>query len=298
MRPVLGGPTVIVVGDVGLDVVVRPERTVAVGSDTRSSVRVMEGGAGANTAEWLVACGARAVLVGRIGADAAGRQVRDQLVHAGVACALAMDPDAPTCCVVVIIDAEGRRTMLPDRGASARLQPEDLDAALLPDAAHLHLSGYVLLDPGSRPAGRAVLAAARAAGLSTSVDPQAAALLVDVDAFLDDVHGIDLLLPNADELQALTGSVNPADATVLLDHVGAVATTAGAHGAAWVDRAGVLTTPAVSAPYVDPTGCGDAFNAGLLSAWLAGAGPGAALRAGITAGAAAVSQHGARPGPP
>ena len=47
---------------------------------------------------------------------------------------------------------------------------------------------------------------------------------------------------------------------------------------------------------VDPTGAGDAFDAGLLAAWLAGAGPQEALEAGCAAGAEAVSRRGARPG--
>jgi ribokinase len=53
-------------------------------------------------------------------------------------------------------------------------------------------------------------------------------------------------------------------------------------------------TPAES---VDPTGAGDAFAAGLLAAWLSGAGPEAALAAGCAAGGTAVSHLGARPAP-
>jgi len=45
----------------------------------------------------------------------------------------------------------------------------------------------------------------------------------------------------------------------------------------------------------DPTGAGDAFAAGILQAWVQGAAPEAALRAGSAAGAAAVSKIGARP---
>jgi hypothetical protein len=60
-------------------------------------------------------------------------------------------------------------------------------------------------------AGRAALAAARAAGLTTSVDPQAAPALAAPQRaadFLDDVRGVDLLLPNTDELDALGGTVS------------------------------------------------------------------------------------------
>jgi len=288
-------PRVVVVGDAGLDVVASHDGQLAVGSDTRAQVRVTEGGAGANTAEWLVACGVHAVLVGRVGADTAGRQVREQLEAAGVECVLAVDSGAATCVVVVVVDAAGNRTMLPDRGASAQLRADDLDRVVLAGAAHLHVSGYVLLDPSSRAAGRAALAAARDAGLTTSVDPQAAALLSDVDQFLADVSGVDLLLPNADELRVLTGSPDIAGAASLLDHVRVIAATDGANGAAWLDSAGIVRAAAPETPCVDPTGCGDAFNAGLLAAWLAGAGPADALERGVAVGALAALQWGARP---
>jgi sugar/nucleoside kinase (ribokinase family) len=56
-----------------------------------------------------------------------------------------------------------------------------------------------------------------------------------------------------------------------------------------VEVAGVPTT------VVDTTGAGDAFAAGLLSAWIAGAAPRDALLAGARLGALAVGRVGARP---
>lgn len=210
-------------------------------------------------------------------------------------CAFTVDPEVATCCIVVLVDREGQRSMLPDRGANARFCPEDVDPAAFGDATHLHLSGYVLLDPSSRPGGLASLAAAREAGLTTSVDPQAAALLTDPQAFLDDVRGVDLLLPNTDELIALTGSAEPAAAAELLGTVGAVAVTSGLSGASWVDADGVVSVSADDSACVDSTGAGDAFNAGVLSAWLQGESTVDALLAGTRLGGRAVSQVGAQP---
>jgi sugar/nucleoside kinase (ribokinase family) len=62
-----------------------------------------------------------------------------------------------------------------------------------------------------------------------------------------------------------------------------------------MDRVRTLRVPAEPARVVDSTGAGDAFDAGLLVAWLAGAGPLDALRAGVAAGARAVGRAGARP---
>lgn len=177
-------PRVVVVGDLAVDVLVAPRTSVVPGADVPARISTGAGGAGANTAAWLAHLGADVTLVARVGNDPAGRAAAAELERAGVHTALTVDPGAPTCTVVVLLGA-GERTMLSDRGAAARLSPADLPA--LDGADHLHLSGYVLLDATSRPAGLAALAAARASGLSTSVDPQAAPALTA--GFRDGVRG-------------------------------------------------------------------------------------------------------------
>jgi sugar/nucleoside kinase (ribokinase family) len=277
----------VVVGDIGVDVLVAPHTPAVTGADVPARIRTEGGGAGANTAAWLAHLGAEVTLVARVGADAAGSAAVAELAAAGVLPAVTVDPDASTCTVVVLVE-DGDRTMLSDRGAAARLQPADLPA--LDGADHLHLSGYVLLDPSSRPAGLTALAVARAAGMSTSVDPQAAPALTA--EFREWVRGVDLLLPNADELDALGGS---AEHLIATGTARAVAVTDGARGARWIDDTGRWDAPAQPVDAVDPTGAGDAFDAGLLVAWLGGADPGESLRAGCVAGAAAVRHNGARP---
>ena len=289
---------VVVVGDLAVDVLVTPTTTPVPDADVPARITTAPGGAGANTAAWLAARGVDVTLVARVGDDVAGRAVVDGLVAAGVRTAVAVDPDAPTATVVVLVGPGGERTMLSDRGAAARLAVADLPP--LDGVDHLHLSGYVL-GAGSCAAGLAALAAARAAGASTSLDPQATGTFpADL---LSRLGGVDLLLPNAAELAALTGSPEPGSAGALLDVARAVVVTAGRAGASWVDRDGVRTVHAVRISAVadavaDATGAGDAFDAGLLAAWLAGAGPEAALLAGCAAGAEAVSRRGGRPGRP
>jgi sugar/nucleoside kinase (ribokinase family) len=74
-----------------------------------------------------------------------------------------------------------------------------------------------------------------------------------------------------------------------------VVVTSGRDGASWVDGRGAVTLPAESADCVDSTGAGDAFDAGVLSAWLHGKSTMDALRAGIRLGTRAIGRVGAQP---
>lgn len=63
--------TVVVVGDVMNDVVVRARGPVEVASDTDSEIRSSPGGSGANQAAWLATLGVAVIFYGRVGgADA------------------------------------------------------------------------------------------------------------------------------------------------------------------------------------------------------------------------------------
>ena len=289
---------VVVIGDVGLDVLVRPHGAIQHGTDTRSDVLVSPGGAGGNTATWLAAYQLDVTLIARIGDDPAGLAVRADLEAAGVTPALHVDPEHATCTVVVLVDAAGERTMLPDRGANRHLSLTDVELNALElgrgghGIPHLHVSGYVLFDEGSRAAGLAALRQARDLGWTTSVDPQSPAHLraVGADAFLAWVDGVDLLLPNEPELACLGGE------EAALRAVDAIVVTEDARGARWVCRdAWPVRVPAPHVEVVDSTGAGDAFNAGFLRAWLAGETTQSALEEGVAAGSAAVTRVGARP---
>jgi sugar/nucleoside kinase (ribokinase family) len=291
----------VVVGDVVTDVVAIHDRPLAAGSDTPARVSMLGGGSGANTAAWLAASGVSTAFVGVVGADLAGAARVAELTAAGVHAVVRRADSAATGSVVVLSRA-GERTMLSDRGANLLLSPEDVDAGLASGARHLHLSGYTLLDPPARAAGRYALAAAARGGLTTSVDLAAAEMVrrVGAAAFLSWVRGTDLILANLEEAAVLVGDGSPGElATRLAGWAGHGVVTCGAAGAVWASAGGeVVEVPAVPASVVDATGAGDAFAAGLLSAWLSGGSPAQALRAGTSLGAAAVGLAGGRPTPP
>jgi sugar/nucleoside kinase (ribokinase family) len=290
----------VVVGDLVTDVVVVHEQHLEPGSDTTATIRVSGGGQAANTVAWLAhtAPEQQVTLVAAVGDDLAGRERVAELTGLGVRCAVRFHPGAATGSVVVLTSA-GERTMITDRGAALLLDPSDVTAAIraAPRGSHLHLSGYPLLDERSRPGGLAALAAAREQDMTTSVDAASAAPLRRVGNFLDFVRGVDLLFCNADEATVLAGSGSAESQAQALGRVARdVVVKRGPAGAVWWGRDGVLrVSEGARLPVLDSTGAGDAFAAGLLTAWFSGSSPEAALDAGARLGAAAVSRIGARP---
>src|SRR5439155_2874586 len=115
---------VAVVGDVMLDVVVESP-SLARGGDVHGRVRVHPGGGAANAAVWAAASGSSVRLYGRVGDDVPGRAIREAVAERGVQPVLAADPDEPTGTMLVVLE-DGERSMVADRGANAKLAPEDL----------------------------------------------------------------------------------------------------------------------------------------------------------------------------
>lgn len=290
---------VVVLGDIVVDIVASMSAPVALGSDSPARIRYTPGGAGANVATWLADLGVPVSLIGRVGADDAGRRCLAALTSAGVDLAVTLDGDTPTGTVIVLVAPDGERSMIPDRGANLRLIPADVEERLFGPDGHLHLSGYPLLDAGSRAAALHALALARSEGMTMSIDPASTApiLAFGVERFLAATQGADLLLPNRAEAELLTGRSDPlAAAGELSKRYGAVAVTCGSEGAVWSRVSGAGRVPAEPARVIDTTGAGDAFTAGLIAAWVSAEPLEDCVKAGIRAAARALDSIGAQPG--
>lgn len=292
---------VVVVGDLMTDAVARAAYPLARASDTPASVTMHGGGSGANVAAWLAVEGGDVAFIGRRGSDIAGRNRDMELMGYGVDARLVMDPDRPTGTCVILITHKGERTMLSDPGANAALSLEDIPQDLFQGNVHLHLSGYTLLNDGSRDAGRGILGFAQRSGMTISVDGASSAPLERAGAenFLNWTNGAKLLLVNADEARVLTGRDDPVQAArVLTAWYPQVVIKMAADGALWYanGRTEPLQVPAEPVTDIhDATGAGDAFCAGFLLAWLDGKPTADALSAGCRVAAKAMGNVGARP---
>ncbi|MFG2003127.1 carbohydrate kinase family protein [Spirillospora sp. NPDC048911] len=294
---------VVVVGDLMTDTVARAAFPLAKGSDTPAAVTSHGGGSGANVASWLALEGVEVAFVGRRGSDIAGRNRDMELMGYGVDARLVMDQERPTGTCVVLITHKGDRTMLSDPGANGALLAEDVERCkdLFNQGTHLHLSGYSLINEGSRKAATHALELARQAQMSISVDGGSSSPLkrMGAEPFLEWTQGARLLVVNADEAEVLTGRDSPASAAkVLTAWYPQVVIKSGADGALWYTNGRPEPITVAAEPIekiIDGTGAGDAFVAGFLPAWLEGKPPAEALTAGNRLAVQAMQHLGARP---
>jgi sugar/nucleoside kinase (ribokinase family) len=290
---------VVVVGDLMTDTVAHAALPLAKGSDTPATVTMHGGGSGANIAAWLAVDGAEVAFVGRRGADIAGRNRDMELMGYGVDARLVMDPERPTGTCVVMVTHKGDHTMLSDPGANAVLSPDDLPKDLFTPGCHLHISGYTLLNEGSRSAAATAMERALQASMTVSVDGASVAPLerMGAEPYLDLTGGATLLIVNNAQAAVLTGREDPMQAIrVLTAWYPEVVVKLGPDGAMYANgRDPVRVAAQPIEKFVDGTGAGDAFCAGFLPPWLDKKPPVEALTSGCRLAARALGFVGARP---
>jgi sugar/nucleoside kinase (ribokinase family) len=280
------------------DVIVRPEGPLARGSDRRASIAIHPGGSAANQAAWLASFGVAVDFVARIGsADVESETARFKAID--IVPHLVGDRTRETGRLVALIDTDGERSFLTDRGANEALEAGDIPDALIEGAALIHLSGYSFFAPSPR---AAVLDVMRRAGdKPISIDPASAEFLREVGAnkFLAWTRGAAILFPNEEEAAILAGSVDPeTQCARIAARYPLVVIKRGAAGceAAAGEKRWRVNAPKTEA--IDTTGAGDAFVAAFLSHRLSGADIQPALERAAAAGAAASSSVGGRPKAP
>jgi sugar/nucleoside kinase (ribokinase family) len=291
---------VLVVGDVITDIIVMPEGPMVRGSDRRATIRSRPGGSGANQAVWLGALGVPVKFVSRVAAAELDSNIA-YFRSRGVEPLLSGDTGAPSGVLISIVDADGERSFLTDRGANLNLSAADLPSSLLDGVDMLLVSGYSFFTPVPRAAVMALQKEARERGIATAVDPASVGFLREVGAepFLKWTAGTGTIFANLDEALELTGSVDLNHQMQTLGRFyGRVVIKRGIAGAAVGGRGGVqLTMPAPPRDVIDTTGAGDAFAAAFIACELKGNSLEACLKAGIDAGAEAVTKIGGQPLP-
>jgi sugar/nucleoside kinase (ribokinase family) len=291
----------LVVGEINPDVIVSDRDPRPVCGQAERAVRDIRLSPGSSSV--ITACGAarlglRVAMVGVVGDDALGQYMVQAMAERGIdVSGVRVEPGVPTGASVILSDGRDR-AILTAQGTIGAVTAADVPPALLARARHLHVGSWFLQD-GLRPGAAGLFAAARANGLSTSLDPNwdpAGAWDGGIRAVLP---RIDVFLPNDTEVRHLTGLDDVSEAAIALARsAGAegsplVVVKCGAAGALAANVDGVVVrVDAYPVDALDTTGAGDAFDAAFLAIRLDGGSVEAALRAGAFAGAASTTMLG------
>jgi sugar/nucleoside kinase (ribokinase family) len=169
--------------------------------------------------------------------------------------------------ITVSITAHSDRALVTYPGAISALAGEDLPDRLLAGYDHVHVSSWFLQDC-LRPGLKNRFAAARRAGLTTSLDCGYDPREMWSQDLVDTLSEVDVFLPNESEVLGITGCRTVEEGIRKLedDHL-LLVVKLGAEGCLARYRGESFHAPAYPVQVVDTTGAGDSFNAGFLHAW-------------------------------
>jgi|AntDeeMetagen285_2_1112576.scaffolds.fasta_scaffold02180_4 ribokinase len=276
---------VLVAGHVNWDVTLRVDRLPEPDGESRIvDQRASGGGSAANVAYDLTQLNVSTGVVGSVGDDENGLLATRELEDAGVDLSgLLRVSDAESTVKYLLVEESGEVAVLGNDGANEAVSPADVDAELVTNAAHVHLTSQ-------RPDTAAHIASlASDAGVPVSVDPGRRLADRDYDAVLANADVVFLNDREADAVLDGPPKEVFANQTVVLKH--------GAAGAEVHAPEGHFEHPGFGIEPVDTTGAGDAFAAAFVAARLDGAGYEVALERANAAGAYTASTEGARQSP-
>ncbi len=257
------------------------------------------GGSAANTCAVAAMLGAKVAYIGQVADDQLGQVFRHDIAAVGVHFPTApLKGGAPTARCLIVVTPDGQRTMNTYLGACVTLGPDQVDPALVADAAVTYLEGYLFDPDAAKQAFYAAAKAAHAAGRQVALSlSDAFCVARHREAFRDLVKGhVDILFANETEITSLYETNTWAEAA---EHaradVALAVLTRGSEGSTILRAAETVDVQAVATEVVDTTGAGDAYAAGFLAALTAGKTLAQCGKLASFAAAKVIAQYGARP---
>ncbi len=260
---------VFVAGSINMAVVVTAERHPQVGETVAgSAVLYFPGGKGANQAVAAAKLGATTALIGRLGKDAFGAELRAFLERQGVDLRLVAETaDAHTgTAIITLANADNTIVVIP--GANGMMSPDDVAQAVLAEG-DIAVSQFEI----PLPAIAAFLKRARAAGATTILNPAPARAF---DSELLDL--VDILVLNETELGLLAKAqfregddvarFIEAAKSLQAGRAQTICVTLGSRGLVALDGSEHFFVAGRRVKAIDTTGAGDCF-VGALAAQLA-----------------------------
>ena len=290
---------VVVIGSLNMDLVTRAPRLPR-GGETLigESFATVSGGKGANQAVAAARLGAQVSMVGCVGSDAYGEELRGALLAEQIDCQAVSTVDDSSGVALIVVDDNSQNAIVIVAGANGALTPEVIDRF---DAV-LRTADVIIcqLEVPDATVGHA-LKRGRDLGKTVILNPAPASRPLPADWYAS----IDYLIPNESEAAALSGlpvdslaSAETAATRLIAMGAGKVIITLGAQGSLFANGKGFEHFPAQKVKAIDTTAAGDTFVGGFAAALAAGKSEADSIRFGQVAAALSVTRAGAQPSIP
>ncbi|MCX4218825.1 MULTISPECIES: ribokinase [unclassified Pseudomonas] len=290
---------VVVIGSLNMDLVTRAPRLPRGGETLIGhSFATVSGGKGANQAVAAARLGAQVSMVGCVGNDDYGLQLRDALLAEQIDCQAVSVVEGSSGVALIVVDDNSQNAIVIVAGANGSMTPAVIDRF---DAV-LQAADVIIcqLEIPDATVGHA-LKRGRELGKTVILNPAPASRPLPTDWFA----AIDYVIPNESEAAALSGlpvdsleAAEKAAAHLISLGAGKVIITLGAQGSLFADGKGYQHFPAPKVEAVDTTAAGDTFVGGFAAALAAGKTEDEAIRFGQVAAALSVTRAGAQPSIP
>ncbi|HMU33457.1 MAG: carbohydrate kinase family protein [Acidobacteria bacterium] len=289
---------IVVIGELNVDLIASGVNTGPVlGTEVLAAdFNIALGSASAIFACGIARLGHSVTFVSRIGNDDFGHFCLESLVQRGIATDhIEIDVQSKTGVTVVISTAEDR-SMVTFLGAIAELSLTEVPANIFQDNRHLHLTSYYL-QKALQSDFPYLLDSAKAAGATTSFDPNSDPDQGRDEKVLEVCRHADILFLNEDEAKLLADTGDIEEAGRYLNGLSpTVAIKLGAKGAIGFRDNEIERVEGFKIDAVDSTGAGDSFAAGFVHAFLEGSDLKTCLKIGNACGAFSASRPGGTDG--
>jgi len=286
---------IVVVGSINADLVAKVERIPRSGETVLGTdFNIYPGGKGANQAVAVARLDYPVFMIGKVGSDVFGPQLRSSLSEAGVDVSAVATVDGASGVALIEVGPTGENSIVVAPGANAALSPDDIDAKI----EILRQAGLVLvqLEIPLETVAHLIAVCARE-NVPVMLDPAPAQELPP-----EVLRGVTWFTPNETETDFYIGSssAQPNDLRKRRDALFArgiqgVVLKQGSRGVYLSVRGGMeASIPAFPVTAVDTTAAGDAFNGAFATGLMLGKDPAESARFASAAAAISVTRHGAQ----